>query len=74
MPAPPDQILAFIGKATPSLDKIQRLQGLAIALAADGDDQGARDVQATVDTFTSLRQMQGKPTAHALGGMDRAGL
>jgi hypothetical protein len=74
MPAPDDQVIRFIDKHTPSLDRIERIRAVGLMLDMDGDEQGARDVQSIVDTFTALRQLRGKPVAHALGGMDRAGV
>ncbi len=71
MPAADDQVIRFIDKSTPSLDRIERIRAIGIMLDAQGDDQGARDIASVVATFTSLRHLRGKPTEPKMGGMDR---
>jgi hypothetical protein len=74
MPADREQILRFIEKRTSSLERIERFRSVQLMFEMQGDEEFARDMRFIVDRETALRQLQGRPMAPKIGGMDRRGV
>ena len=69
-----DQVMKYVVKNTPSLDRIERYRALSIMYDDLGDEIAARDMAFVVSFFSNVRHLSGKPTEPKMGGMDRRGI